>query len=152
MRLRRRGRSPTGRPSGLFPDHRPEQPHHDEEAGEEGDQAKAAIRRARADVRHQLEDDPEADRPDDEQEREEELRVGVRHPADPAGATFARQRGLQDDEDHQRDDGSTDPEGDRLLEGHEEQLHRSAMLADGTLRDVPPQPAIRGPGSGPRIR
>src|SRR5690349_613515 len=108
---------------GLLPDDRPEQAHHDEEPAEEGDEAQTAVRRARADVRDQLEDDPERDRPADEEEREEELRVRSRDAPHPPGAALARQCRPQHDQDHRRHDGHADAERDRLLEGDEEELH-----------------------------
>src|SRR5690242_11381823 len=49
--------------SGLFPDHGPEQAHHDEEAAEQGDQAEGTVRRVRARMGDELEADPEHDRP-----------------------------------------------------------------------------------------
>ena len=57
---------------------------------------------------HELQADPEHDRPGDEQEREQELRVRVRDPADPADAPpSVDERRLQDDADHQdHDDGA----------------------------------------------
>src|SRR4249919_3820200 len=68
---------------GLLPDDRPEQAHRDEEAAEEGDQAQRAVGRAGALVRDQLQADPEAERPEDEQEAEQETGVRVGHLLDP---------------------------------------------------------------------
>src|SRR4051812_33919847 len=59
---------------GLFPDHRPEEAHHDEEADEQGDQPDPAVGRVRAFVGHQLEADSESHGPGEEQEPEHELR------------------------------------------------------------------------------
>ena len=61
-------------PAGATPRSRPEEAHHDEEAGEQGDQPEAAVGRVGARVRDELQPDPEDDRPADEQQREEELR------------------------------------------------------------------------------
>src|SRR4051794_8264662 len=63
----------------LLPDHRPEEPHHDEEPDEQRDQAEAAVGRVGALVGDELEPDPEDHGPDEEQEREDELRHWPRH-------------------------------------------------------------------------
>ena len=119
------------------PDHRPEQPHHDEEAAEQGDEPEAAIRRARTDVGHELQPDAGTDRPDDEQRGEQELRVRVGHPPDPARTALGRQRlAFEYGREHQRDHGDTDPERDGLLEGNEEQLHLASDASRWGAQDT----------------
>ncbi len=101
-------------------------------------------------MRHQLQDDPEPDGPGDEQEREQELRVRVGDEADPSGAALARQRRLQHDDDHQRHDRGADPERDWLLEGDQEELHRSG---DASRRDAGRSPStVHGGFRHSRIR
>ena len=117
---------------GLFPDHRPEQAHHDEEAAEQGDQADPAVGRVGAGVRHQLQADPEDDRPDDEQEREQELRVRVRDAADPASSrprpSSPTLRMIQIISDH---DGGARSRTGWAAGRRRGTAARGAMLADG---------------------
>ena len=90
--------------------------------------------RARAGVRHELEHDPEADGPDDEQEREEELRVRVRDPLDPAGAALGSTAPpRRHDHDHQRSRRrSLMPNGMGCWKATRKSCISRAMLADRT--------------------
>src|SRR5687768_11960800 len=77
----------SGPPTSLADD-RPEEAHHDEEAGEQGDQPEPAVRRVGALVGHELESDPEGDRPANEQQTEQPLRVRAGDPPGPSGTAL----------------------------------------------------------------
>ena len=95
-----------------------------------------AVGRVRPFVRHELEPDPEDERPGDEQEREQELRVRAGDPAHPARPALGRHRRALDDEDHRDDQRRRDAERNRLLEGDQEELH-ARMLAEELDAETP---------------
>src|SRR5439155_3274875 len=66
-------------PVTLLPDHRPDEAHHDEEAGEHRDEPDPAVRRVGTLMRDELESDPKDGGPGEEQEAEDELRGRPAH-------------------------------------------------------------------------
>ena len=75
--------------------------------------AEPTVGRVGALVRHDEHRQAEHDGPADEQEREQELRVGHPHPAAQEGRpTLGGRRRSQEDEDHQGGDGDRDGERD----------------------------------------